>query len=430
VTRRYFDNAATSSPKPQSVWRAMADYAHRLGGSPGRGAYHESREAGRLMHQCRERIRRLINGESADHVVFALNTSDALNLAVKGILLPELARGGAVHAITTILDHNSVLRPLNGLAEMFPGRVHVTRLAPDPRTFLIDPDGVRRAVRSRADTRLVAVNHVSNVTGVIQPVGEFGRICREMDVPFLVDAAQSLGHIPVDVRAMHIDLLAFPGHKGLLGPTGTGGLSIRPGIERRLATLREGGTGSQSELDIHPECLPDKYEPGSQNAIGVIGLSEGVRFLLDFEHAGLRGIDAVAAHERELTRLFLDALTSFRARRAREGLRLLGSDSPEGRTGVFTLVLEGLDPHELSAVLESRFGVLTRAGLHCAPLAHRFLSDCEPAWSPARTQGTPSGGTRFSLGPFLTPDDVRAATDALAEIAAETDTLTPSGRRG
>ncbi len=404
MKRLYFDNAATSSPKPEAVWRAMADYATRLGGSPGRGTYFESREAGRLMSQCRERIRRLINGESADHVVFALNTSDALNLAIKGLLLPRLARGESVHVVTTWMEHNSVLRPLHALAEMFAGRVEVTHVRPDPLTTRIEPDDVRAAVRSNANTRLVAINHVSNVTGVVQPVEAIGRVCRELDVPLLVDAAQSLGHVPVDVRAMSIDLLAFPGHKGLLGPTGTGGLYLRPGMERVVSSVREGGTGSSSELAAQPGTLPDKYEPGSQNAIGVIGLSEGVRYLQEYECAGLVGVEAVAAHERELVGVFLDEIGALLDG---EGVRLLGAREASGRVGVFTLWFEGMDPHAVAAILESEFGVLSRAGLHCAPLAHQLLA----------RDGGAGGGVRLSLGPFLSVEDVRFAAGAMVEVA-------------
>ncbi|MDX2116273.1 MAG: aminotransferase class V-fold PLP-dependent enzyme [Planctomycetota bacterium] len=418
-SRHYFDNAATSSPKPPAVLRAMSDYADRLGGSPGRGAYHESVEAGRLMQRCRTRINALIGGAGPDQVVFALNTSDALNTAIKGLLLPPLARDprATVHAVTTWLDHNSVLRPLNALAALFPGRVRVTRVRPDPATGVVDPDEIARAVRSDAETRLVAVNHASNVTGIVQPVRAIGAACRELGVPFLVDAAQSLGHIPVDVRADSVDLLAFPGHKGLLGPTGTGGLYIRPGMERHVAPLREGGTGSRSELDVHPETMPDRYEPGSQNAIGIIGLSEGVEFLRTFEQQSHKGVPAVRAHELELIEAFRPALEI-------PGLRLLGPDVPAAsRVGVFTFAHEALDPHAIAMLLESEFGVLTRAGLHCAPLAHRLH---------AAQDDEIGGGVRFSVGPFLTVDDVRFAVSALRQVcagAAPVATLAGQARR-
>lgn len=382
----------------------MADYAERLGGSPGRGAYHESLEAGRLMQQCRERIRRLINGESADHVVFALNTSDALNLAIKGLLLPRLARGERVHVVTTHMEHNSVLRPLHALQHMFADAVKVTFVPPAHADGRVDPEQVRQALRTECSTALVAINHASNVTGAIQPVASIGRVCRELETPLLVDAAQSLGHIEVDVRKMNIDLLAFPGHKGLLGPTGTGGLYLRPGMERLVASLREGGTGSRSELAVHPEMLPDKYEPGSQNAIGVIGLSEGVRFLLEFEHGSLSGIPAIEGHERALIIEFLKRITALLET---EGVELLGSREAEHRVGVFTLRFDALDPHAAATILESEFGVLSRAGLHCAPMIHRSLA----------TDGGLGGGVRLSFGPFITIEDVARATGALAELA-------------
>ena len=409
--------------------RAMVDYAERLGGSPGRGAYRESREAGELMWRCRERICRLIGGESPAHVVFALNTSDALNLAIKGVLQRHVHARRRAAVVTTWMDHNSVLRPLNAMVERHSGSFERVLVRADPESGLVDPGEIRAALRAHPETKLVAVNHVSNVTGTIQPIGEIGRVCREEGVPLLVDAAQSLGHIPVDVGAMSIDLLAFPGHKGLLGPTGTGGLYLRPGMEALVESVREGGTGSRSEVDVQPCELPDKYEPGSQNAIGVIGLSEGVRFLLEFEHAGLRGIEAVAAHERGLVSAFLDGLAS-----ASPGVRLLGLRRVEGRVGVFTVTVDGLSGHELSAVLESEFGVLTRSGVHCAPLAHRLMAEgaCEGVPSTpgidgptlgrpevARSGVVAGGGTRLSVGPFLSSEDVAYAAGALVDVARE-----------
>ncbi|MEO1130619.1 MAG: aminotransferase class V-fold PLP-dependent enzyme [Planctomycetota bacterium] len=402
MRRVYFDNAATSFPKPPEVLRAMTDYATRLGASPGRGAYAEAREAGALMHRCRERISRLIGGESPEHVVFTLNTSDALNLAIRG-----LARPGD-HIVTTEMDHNSVLRPLNALIER--SGITQTRVPVDPETGVVNPDDVRSAIRR--DTRLVAVVHASNVTGSLQPVGEIGRICRDIGVPLLVDAAQSVGHMPLDVQELAIDLLAVPGHKGLLGPLGTGALYIRPGLERSMQTVREGGTGSVSELDVQPETMPDRFEPGSHNAIGIIGLSEGVQYLLE------RGIDAIAEHERGLTSQFIEGLHTGGGEHHAEmlpGLRLLGPQGVAQRTGVFAVTVDGLPPGALSDLLEERYGVLTRSGLHCAPLAHRTFG-CAP-----EQVASPEfvGATRFSIGPFLTLQDVKFATDALAEICEQ-----------
>ncbi|MEM0915726.1 MAG: aminotransferase class V-fold PLP-dependent enzyme [Planctomycetota bacterium] len=391
--RLYLDNAATSFPKPPTVLEAMTDYAIRLGASPGRGAYAEAREAGELMHRCRERINQLINGTSPDHVVFTLNTSDALNLAIRGIL--HAAPSDRRHVVTTHLDHNSVLRPYNELATR--GDCTQTRVPVDPVTGLVDPDDLRNAITP--DTCLVAVVHGSNVTGTVQPIRDIGRVCREMAVPLLVDAAQTAGHLPIDVQADCIDLLAAPGHKGLLGPLGTGFLYIRPGLEKHMATVREGGTGSVSELDTQPDFMPDRFEPGSHNAIGLIGLSEGVQYLLD------RGVDTLWAHEQALIRTMIEGLTADLP-----GLRYLGPQGVADRCGVFSIRIDTPDdtfaePVALAEALESEFGILTRAGIHCAPLAHDAMGTREL-----------NGATRLSFGPFVQPQDVKYATDALAEL--------------
>jgi len=405
--RIYLDNAATSFPKPPGVYEAMLRYGTEVGASPGRGQYAESREGARLIRQCRERICRLINGESADHVVFALNTTDALNLAIKGVVRQRrLDRAGArIRIITTAMDHNSVLRPLTALEA---DGVDLVCVGCDPATGLVDPRDIVQAMD--ADTALVAVVMASNVAGTIQPAAEIGRVCAQARVPFLVDAAQSLGHIPVDVRAIGADLLAFPGHKGLLGPQGTGGLYIRPGVEALVATTREGGTGSWSESDAHPQTMPEKFEAGSHNTIGIIGLSEGVKWLLD------RGLDAVRLHELGLIRFMLTELRRAGARLSDgsggdgplAGLRLLGPVVPEHRVGVFAFTHETLTPHEAAAVLEQLFGLLVRAGLTCAPHAHK-------AFGTHPDQGG-AGAFRMSFGPFVEERDAGAAIDALVEL--------------
>jgi cysteine desulfurase / selenocysteine lyase len=385
--RIYLDNAATSFPKPPGVYEAMLRYGQQIGGTAGRGTYFEAAEGARLIRQCRRRLCTLINGEDPEHVIFTLNTTDALNLAIKGIAAARQRRGRSAHLITTVMDHNSVLRPFNRLAGE---GCEWTCVDADPATGLVDPDDIRRAIHPH--TALVAIVHASNVTGIIQPIAEIGAICREREIPFLVDAAQSLGHIPVDVRAMNIDLLAMPGHKGLLGPLGTGALYIRPGLESRLLPLREGGTGSRSEIETQPDTLPDKYEPGSQNAVGIVGLSEALAWI--FQRGG-----AHFDHERSLIRLMLDQLLPLEDR----GLRLLGPRHAPARVGVFSLIHDSLSAHELAILLEQR-GILGRAGLHCAPRAHALL-------------GTRDGGAfRLSVGPFLTADDIREARDALAEV--------------
>ena len=387
--RLYLDNAATSFPKPDAVTEAMTDYAQRLGASPARGAYDEAKEAGRLVRQCRERLCELIGGQSADHIIFTLNTTDALNLAIRG-----LVRQGD-HLITTDFDHNSVLRPFHALEQR--GTAHQTRVACDGETGLVDPEAIRQAIRP--ETRLIAIVHGSNVTGTLQPVREIGRIAREHDIPLIVDAAQSIGHLPIDVQRDHIDLLAFPGHKGLLGPLGTGGLYIRPGLEKRLQTVREGGTGSISEQPVQPEFMPDRFESGSHNAIGLIGLSEGVKWILD------QGIDNLWAHEQRLIDLMLQGLDPEHT----PGLTLFGPPTRDHRCGVFSIRIEGYDqPLKLSETLEQQFGILTRSGVHCAPLAHETVG--------TRQCG---GTTRFSLGPFVTEEDVRRATHAVQTLCRQ-----------
>jgi selenocysteine lyase/cysteine desulfurase len=265
----------------------------------------------------------------------------------------------------------------------------------DPATGRVDPDDIRRALRPV--TRLIVLQHASNVTGVIQPIEDVARIAREHAVVLLIDAAQTAGHLPIDVAALGIDLLAFPGHKGLLGPLGTGGLYIRPGLEREIAPLTAGGTGSISEVPIQPEHMPDRFESGSHNAIGLAGLSAALQWLGDRGPAALRSDDeAMSEH-------FLARLADV------DGLTLFGPRDPRQRVPVFSVRIDGFDPAELSAVLESEFGILTRSGIHCAPWAHETLS-------------TAAGGgtTRFSFGPFNTEADVDACVDALGNIAVLT----------
>jgi len=381
------DNSATSFPKPPAVAEAMVRFAHECGASAGRGAYAEAKECEQVIARCRERVARLIHAESPERIVFAMNCSEALSIAIHG-LLNAGPRG--THAIATAMEHNSVLRPYNALAEQV--GLEPEFIPCDPRTGLVDPDDIRRAIRPR--TRLISCMHVSNVTGTMQPIREVAAVARERGIPCLIDAAQSAGHVEIDVQALGADLVAFPGHKGLLGPLGTGVLYIRPGMEHHLPTIKEGGTGTISEQPVQPRTMPDKYEIGSHNAIGLAGLSAGVAWVLD------RGVAAIREHDERLCELFLERTGGV------ENLTVYGPRAIQDRAGVFSVNVAGLGPQELTDLLERDFGLLTRPGIHCAPLAHKTI-------------GTyPAGTCRFSFGPFTTPEQVRRAADALVRVAS------------
>jgi len=378
--RLYLDNAATTFPKPEAVYRAMDRYNRQVGASAGRGAYAEAIEAGQILDSCRNRLRRLLGVEDAARIVFTLNATDALNLALKGVLRP------GDHVVTTWMDHNSVLRPLRALEER--GLITVTRVRASGEG-LVDPDDVERALSAK--TRLVAVVHASNVTGSLQPIERLAELAHGAGALCLVDGAQTVGARPVLPFELGIDLLAFPGHKALMGPLGTGGLYIRPGLD--LATVREGGTGSRSEDDRQPGELPDRHEAGSHNLPGLAGLDAAVGVLLE------RGLERVQAHKLELTRAFLEGARSV------AGLTVHGPARAEDREPVFSVRMEGFEPEELSATLDRNFGLMTRSGLHCAPLAHRTISTL------------PFGSTRISFGALNSIEHVEAAVSALASIS-------------
>ncbi|MCK6486398.1 MAG: aminotransferase class V-fold PLP-dependent enzyme [Gemmatimonadaceae bacterium] len=382
--RLYLDNAATSFPKPPAVFDAMRDYAERLGASAGRGAYREALETGEIVSRCRRLLARLFNAEAPEQIVFGLNCTDMLNLAIQGAVRP------GDHVVASRMDHNSVLRPLKALEAT--GVSH-TLVPADQHTGLIRADDVIGAIRP--NTRLVVLHHAGNVSGAIAPIADIGRTARSRDILFLVDAAQTAGHLPIDVRGMSIDLLAFPGHKGLLGPLGTGGLYVRRGIEPRIRPLKQGGTGSVSEEATHPSFMPDRYESGSHNAIGLAGLAAAVEWILD------RGVESLAAHDRALSVRFLDGVRDM------PDVTVLGPGDPSQRVAVFSVRVGGYEPSELAALLEGEFGLLTRGGIHCAPLAHATFGTHQTG-----------GATRLSFGAFNTECDVDRALDALSQVSA------------
>jgi cysteine desulfurase family protein len=350
-----------------------------VGASAGRGAYREAVEAERILDAVRSKILRFL-GAPKGRVVFTLNATDAINLALKGIL-----REGD-HVITTHLDHNSVLRPLRVMEER--GTIKVTRVACSPEG-IVDPGNVRSALTSK--TRMIVTLHASNILGTLNPVDEIGRIAREAEVLFLLDAAQTLGSRPVLPHRIGAHLVAFPGHKGLVGPLGTGGLYFEETVD--VATVREGGTGSRSESDSQPEEYPDRWEAGSHNLPGIVGLGAGIDYLLD------RGLDDVHEEKDRLARILLEGFDAL------EDVVMYGPRDPNLREGVFSLNVKGMNPHELGALLDAGFAVKGRAGLHCAPLAHRAAGTLE------------TGSFRLSLGPFNTEGDVRTAMTALEKAA-------------
>lgn len=383
--RIYFDNAATSFPKPESVHRAVDNYGRNIGSSAGRGAYREAVESGEIIGQTRRDIAQLINAKDPNSIIMTFNCTDGLVLAIKGIITDPDA-----HVVTTRMEHNSVLRPLCELQRRL--GIEITFVAADS-TGMVDPQDIRRAVKP--NTKLIASVHGSNVCGSVQDIAAIGAIAKECEIPFLVDAAQTVGHLPIDVQSFNVDMMAFPGHKALLGPLGTGALYIRPGFEHYLQTLKEGGTGSKSELPLQPNFMPDRFEAGSHNAIGIAGLQAGVRYVLD------QSVEKLRRHEQELCRMFLEQTEGI------ANLKVYGPKNIDQRVGVFSVTIEPYEPAELAGILEEQFGLLTRPGLHCAPYAHETIGTMQ------------LGGTaRFSTGPFITVDDILYASDALKQIAA------------
>lgn len=379
------DNSATSFPKPPSVTDAMVDFARNCGASAGRGAYAEAKECERIIYSTRRRIAELINAESPERIVFTMNCSEGLSIVIRGLL--NTAAAGS-HAIATDMEHNSVLRPFNALRDQIGLKPQF--IPCDGQTCIVDPDDIRKAIR--LETKLIACVHVSNVTGTIQPIEQVAAIAREHKIPCLIDAAQSVGHVEIDVRKLGADFVAFPGHKGLLGPLGTGVLYIKPGAEKNLPTMKEGGTGTISEQAHQPQTMPDKYEIGSHNAIGLAGLAEGVKWVLDEGVANLR------RHDSELSGLFMELTAGIK------GLTVYGPRNLAERTGVFSVNIDGFKPCELADILEKDFAICTRPGIHCAPLAHKTIKT------------HPTGTCRLSFGPFTTKSEIHQAATALAKI--------------
>jgi cysteine desulfurase / selenocysteine lyase len=377
----YLDNAATSFPKPECVYKALDAFARNHLANPGRAGHKMALAAERVLDDCRHLLNQLFHGKEPERFVFTLNATDALNMAFKGVL----ADGD--HVITTDLEHNSVSRPLRALE--LAGRISLTRIPADGGGT-VSPDDVKQAITPR--TRLIALTHASNVLGTVQLVADVGRVVREHDLLFLVDAAQTAGVLPIDVQEMHIDLLAFPGHKSLLGPTGTGALYVGP--RARPRAWREGGTGGDSSSETQPRELPYFLEGGTPNVLGVAGLTAGI------EYVQKRGLADIHEHESALIERLgrrLDEMPAFEVFGHRDAAR---------HVGTLSFRCAALPAAEVGGILDQAFDVAVRPGLHCAPYIHRSL-------------GTfPDGTIRVSPGPFSTAEDIDHLAAALAEIAS------------
>lgn len=372
------DNAATSFPKPEEVYRAV-DYVNRyMGGNPGRGSNQQTVKAGTVILEAREALAKLFNIEDAMQVAFTYNITDALNIGFKGILEP------GDHVITSSMEHNSVARPLFAMQKQ---GLEWTKIAVASDGTL-NLDELRQAIRP--NTRMICMLHASNLTGTIMPIAKVGKIARENGVFFMVDTAQSAGVLPIDVVEQNIDILTFTGHKGLLGPQGTGGIYVRPDVN--VKPSRQGGTGSLSEYLEHPDIMPDLLESGTLNTPGIAGLLAGVNFILE------QGINNITKREQKLTKLLLEGLKEIK------GVKIYGPKDSNKQTAVIALNVGDIDPGEVSAILDYEYGIITRSGLHCTPLAHQTIGTFE--------QGT----VRLSPGYFTTLEQIEYMIKAVDEI--------------
>ena len=382
----YLDNAATTLHKPRQVIKAVAQAMDSMGNSA-RGTHAGALCAARTVYGARVKLA-LLFGCEADHVVFASNSTEALNIAIAGIIRP------GDHVISTDLEHNSVLRPLYRLEAE--SDVQLSFVPLDKRSG-VDYADFKRLVRP--NTRAIVCTHASNLTGDMLDVARIGAFAHEHGIPFIVDASQTAGCFPINMREMGIDVLCFTGHKGLLGPQGTGGIVLREDLAQELTPLLAGGTGSMSHTEFMPEFLPDRFEPGTMNLPGLAGLHAALGFLME------TGLDTIRAHELALTKRFLERIQPMQA----DGrLKIIGLPGMDNRAGVVSVQTTARDCADTAAELDETFGISTRVGLHCAPAAHQTL-------------GTfPTGTIRFSFGFFNTEDDADRAAAALDALTKET----------
>ncbi len=377
----FLDNGATSFPKPEEVYTFMDSFYRNFGVNPGRSGYDLCMETGELVEETRKKMAEFFNGKDPNRLCFSYNSTDALNLITYGMLKE------GDHALTTTLDHNSVLRPLYHLYKY--NGVEVDYIPFDKKGF-IDPDDFPK--KFKKNTKLVIINHASNVIGTIQPLKEIGRHCRERGIPFAVDASQSAGKIPIDIEEMNVDIIAFTGHKSLLGPTGIGGLYVKEGIEIRHT--RAGGTGVRSAVRTHLDEYPYRLEYGTLNVLGVAGLHAGLNWIQK------EGLEKIHEQEMKLTTLLRDGLNDI------DGVTLYCQEDLANHISVFLFNINGLEAMNTSTLLDVDYNIASRSGLHCAPLVHEQL-------------GTDKihGAVRFGIGPFNTEEEIQSAIAAVKDIS-------------
>jgi len=375
----YLDNAATTFPKPKSVYENVMKAMKEYGANPGRGSHSMAVKGAKVIYETRELLAELFNLEDPMNVIFTANATDSLNIAIKGVLNP------GDHVITTTMEHNSVLRPIMELEKS--GVEHTIVQCEQDGT--IEVDKIEKEIKK--NTKLIVTTHVSNLTGTIFPVDKIGALCKKHNITYLLDASQSAGVLDIDVQKSNINILAAPGHKGLLGPQGTGILLINTDIE--IKSFRQGGTGSESSNFYQPNFYPDKLEAGTHNLPGIAGLNAGVRFILK------EGTKSIFSHEKELVDLFIKELQK------NPKIEIYGPRSLDQRCGVVTINIIDMDSSEVSYILDSKYNIAVRPGLHCAPLAHKTI-------------GTEKiGAVRFSVGPFSKKSEILSAVKALNEIS-------------
>ena len=376
----YLDNASTTFPKAPTVATAMSDYITNRGININRGSYALAYDVEDIIYTTRQRLHPLFNGHDPSHVIFTQNVTMSLNMVIKGLL-----KAGD-HVLVSSMEHNAVMRPLTQLLDK---GIAFDTIPCDP-TGSIQIESIEPLIRP--NTVALIINHASNVCGTIQPLESIGPICKTHNLQFIVDAAQTAGVIPIDVKACHIDALCFTGHKGLLGPQGIGGIILTKEMAQNLTPLIAGGTGSFSHLETMPTHMPDAFESGTLNLPGIIGLNEGLAYIES------QGMENIHNHELVLTQAFLEGLQSI------DGINIVGKQNIQDRTAVVSITIDGMDPANIAYELESTYHIMTRVGLHCAPRAHQTL----------RTY--PEGTVRFSFGYANTHKDVESALSALNTI--------------